>query len=52
MRFPVYPPLILLLVVSVVPVLPIHTPDILGSLLCLFLVEVSVGDLLAFVEAI
>ena len=29
-----------------------HKADILGSMLCQFLVDVSVGDLLSFVEAL
>ena len=41
-----------LLFVSGVPGLPMHKADILGSMLCQFLVDVSVGDLLSFVEAL
>ena len=50
--FNVYPPLLSFVFVSIVPGLPMHLYDILGSLLCSFSVEVSVGDFLAFVEAL
>ena len=50
--FNVYPSLLSFVFVSIVPGLPMHIYDILGSLLCSFSVEVSVGDFLAFVEAL
>ena len=50
--FPVYPPLMLLLLVAVVPESSTHLSGILGSLLFKFVVEVYVDVLLDFVEAL
>ena len=38
--FPMYLPLMLLFIMTLVPELPMHKDDILGSLLCSFVVEV------------
>ena len=51
-RFPVYPPLMLLLITTGVLGSLMHLDDMMGSLMRSFVVEVYISDLLGFVEAL